>query len=659
MRLHHPQQNLNLSPLSLLSLCVAMVLIVAPFAATRANNMDIFTAREVYLEARQALDDKRMTEYQQLKSKLGDYALVPYLQYQELSQELNRFPYREVDAFLDKHENTYVGDLLLRRWLSQLASQEHWYEYRSYFNERLNSSAHRCLHLWSRIQTGDKTAIEDISVLWNVGESQPDECDPLFKYWQQAGYLTEELVWQRFTKAAIRKNARLTSYLKRLMSKRTQLLAEQFEDVLNQPDLVNTSSFDSAQKNFTQVILFHGLKKYVRNDPDQAWILWQNYDAEYDFTEQQQQSFIFTLAKRYGFNNQADRLKPLLSALDEDQTIRVVEIMLREKLKQQDWQAVLEWITYLPIETRKTERWQYWSARSYQELKKDKTYYEPVFQQLALKRNFYGFLAADYLNQDYRLEHSPTIVEPALRQQLQNTPAIIRARELFAIGKLHDARQEWRYATQLSEPALSAAAHQAAAQMAYEWGWHRKSIESMAAAEAWDDLTIRFPVAHKTIIEQQAKASNSPQTLLFAIARQESAWETDATSSAGAMGLMQLMPRTAQETARKAGIRHQRDDLFQPEHNITLGSRYISELLERYDNNRVPAIAAYNAGPHRVNSWLQQSDNQLAYDVWIEVIPFGETRRYVQNVLSYALVYSHQIGIEAPLLTQIEIQRNL
>jgi soluble lytic murein transglycosylase len=142
--------------------------------------------------------------------------------------------------------------------------------------------------------------------------------------------------------------------------------------------------------------------------------------------------------------------------------------------------------------------------------------------------------------------------------------------------------------------------------------------------------------------------------LIFAIARQESAWENDAQSSAGAMGLMQILPATAKETASKVGIAFEQADLLTPEKNIIIGSKYISSLLKRFDNNRITAIAAYNAGPTRVSRWLKETDSNLPHDIWIEVIPFGETRKYVQNVLSYAVIYSHQTGNKMPLLTEIE-----
>src|SRR5690606_9667026 len=107
--------------------------------------------------------------------------------------------------------------------------------------------------------------------------------------------------------------------------------------------------------------------------------------------------------------------------------------------------------------------------------------------------------------------------------------------------------------------------------------------------------------------------------MIYAVARQESAFLPDAKSSAGAVGLMQLLPSTAKQTAQKNGMNFNPQDLINPAKNIALGSRYLDYLLNVFDGNRILAAAAYNAGPSRVRKWLNKEKNaQLPYDVWIE-----------------------------------------
>jgi soluble lytic murein transglycosylase len=273
-----------------------------------------------------------------------------------------------------------------------------------------------------------------------------------------------------------------------------------------------------------------------------------------------------------------------------------------------------------------------------------------------MDRGFYSFLAADIVGRDYVLRDQPVTPPQELVVAIAGRPEARRAKELLAMKQLNYARREWRYMTQNFDDM----AHLAAAKLAQQWGWHRKTIQAMAAARSWDDLQLRFPLAYDNHINQAADKHSLTQPLLFSIARQESAFAADAKSPAGALGLMQLMPGTARYTARKAGVRYRSYDLLKPEKNIALGSFYINSLLDQFDNNRILAAAAYNAGPHRVKAWLSEEGSQgLPYDVWIEVIPFKETRGYVQNILAYSVIYGYRLGNTPAFVSSDEAKQRL
>ena len=612
--------------------------------------------RQHYIDAREALKNKQKRTYQSLKQRLSNYPLLPYLEYQELLQDLPERPYQKVDRFLAGNKDSYLGDLLLERWLYVLSEQKRWHDYRSYYSAEITSSSEQCLYIWSRHKTGDSEALKETSALWNVGKSQPKSCDPLFKEWKQKGHLTEELIWSRYQKIARRKkNRRLISYLKRLMSAESKLLAEKYELTIRNPERLEKISDYSDKNPITTNIVYKGLLRHINRDSTKANELWKKYQKVLSFDTEQKQAFNFKLAKRKAFDYEVSAAKELLNQLSPENQTTIIEIILREHLKNRKWNEFYTWVNLLSPEERASDRWQYWQARFYEHIEKSKELYLPIYEKLANTRSYYGFLSADLLDKPYNLQNSPSVINPKTLSQLQKNKVIKRIRELYAIGRVNDARSEWLYVTKdfNKEQFITLA------KLTNDWGWHRKSIESMAAATSWDDLAIRFPIAHQSIITQQAAETNLPPTLIFAIARQESAWEQDARSSAGAMGLMQLLPRTAKATARKAGISYRRKDLLKPEKNIILGSRYISTLLDKYENNRITAIAAYNAGPSRVNRWLEETEENLPHDIWIEVIPFGETRKYVQNVLSYAVVYAHQTGSSSSLLTELEKQRPL
>jgi len=175
-----------------------------------------------------------------------------------------------------------------------------------------------------------------------------------------------------------------------------------------------------------------------------------------------------------------------------------------------------------------------------------------------------------------------------------------------------------------------------------------------------DDLAIMVAKAARTkgvdLIDylypmREIPAGTGPEAaLVLAVIRQESAFEVKASSSAGALGLMQLMPPTAKHVAKGLKIRYKKELLTKdPDYNIRLGRSYLQELLDSYGQSYVLAIAAYNAGPDRVDSWIAQYGDPRDYgtDVvdWIESIPFAETRNYVQRVLENLQVYRHRLGI--------------
>jgi len=164
-------------------------------------------------------------------------------------------------------------------------------------------------------------------------------------------------------------------------------------------------------------------------------------------------------------------------------------------------------------------------------------------------------------------------------------------------------------------------------------------------------VALRFPVAFTAIFEQAGANGNVDALDLMAIARRESAFYPQAESRAGALGLMQLMPSTARQVAKKMGVSYRRGQLLEPHYNVILGSHYYQSLLTRFDGHRPKALAGYNAGPHRVVRW---SKSKLPVDQWIDSLPFKETREYVQAVLAYAVIYRKRAGQPAMLLTDKE-----
>jgi soluble lytic murein transglycosylase len=608
-----------------------------------------------YNLAKSALRDNDMKNYQQYYELLGDYPLVPYLDYTILRARLWELPYDAVDAFFAKHPDSFLAIRLRQTWLSQLAADGEWPAYIRYYRPDVANTSHECHWLHARLRSGDTTALAETARIWNVGESQPEACDPLFAAWRNAGYLTQELIWSRFDKAMQRRNLGLGRYLAAMLTDERRKLADLYMRVDRQPSLITQHREFRIQSLATQQIIAHGIVRLARHRAEVALKHWELYEAQQLFPKELGRNTKVTLVRYLARQDHQAEAEQLLSQSTALRQADVVEELLREALRDLDWQAVLRRINMLPEEEQTSDRWLYWRARAVGELGlADATTPKPeeIYRDLAGKRSFYGFLSSDILNIDYSLEDVPIEIRPDRLEVLEKSPGMRRAKELWLTGNYAEARAEWLFTTR----AMNRDQLVTAGQLARQWGWYNKGIQAMIVGDLWDHLTIRFPLAYKEEIARIAEDTQLNPTLIYAIARQESAFAENAHSSAGARGLMQLMPATAELVARRKGMEHSLQDLYNPEHNMLLGSSYFHSLLERFGNNRILAAAAYNAGPHRVSNWISRSADQRPFDVWIETIPFRETRGYVQNVLSFSVIYGYRMGQATPLVTAAEAQ---
>jgi len=171
-------------------------------------------------------------------------------------------------------------------------------------------------------------------------------------------------------------------------------------------------------------------------------------------------------------------------------------------------------------------------------------------------------------------------------------------------------------------------------------GWHDQSIFTLSREGFLSDVERRFPLAYRELITREAQRNDIPPEWAFAIARRESSFMSDAVSSANAKGLMQILPSTARYLEKR---RVSTRDLIDPNTNARLGTRYLRYLLNKLDNNPLLATASYNAGLAKVMQWLPDSDAVEA-DIWVETIPFKETRNYVKAVLTYQQIYEDKLN---------------
>lgn len=602
--------------------------------------------RSLYNQAKLAMSKNDASVYLNNRTTLRDYPLTPYLAYDELTQRLRSASNDEVEKFLLEHGDLPQINWMKLRWLRILSERQQWPLFLKYYSPELNFTELDCRFTQYQLESGHRqAAFASAEKLWLSAQSQPNACDPLFESWTAAGQLTEDKIWQRLKLATDARNYGVSAYLVKLLTTQQQQ-GQRLIDVAQKPSLLKqTERFSGQDKRSAEVIAL-GLRKLATEDLDASVQLLSHYEKKVTFSPADQ----LALANDIGLRL-AKRFDPRALAVMEKydpqlQNANLSEWRARLLLRLGRWNDAYQLTRRLPAELALSNRWRYWQARSLQLAQPSSQQPLILYQPLARERDFYGFMAADQSQQPYHLKHHALALQPQTIQKVRNAAGMQRALEFNARNEITESRREWYHLSNF----LSRDELVAQARIAYDMGWYFPAIRTITQARYWDDLEIRFPMAHQSNFVAEAKTRGLHSSWIFAITRQESAFMTEAQSHVGAMGLMQLMPATAKETAQRYGIALATpQSAVIPAVNIQLGAAYLSQVLGQFNGNRVLASAAYNAGPGRVRQWLRDAKH-LPYDVWVESIPFDETRLYVQNVLTYSVIYGEKLKAPMPLV---------
>lgn len=598
--------------------------------------------RRRFLAAEEALKSGDEESFAALAEGLRDYPLHPYLEHARLRRGINAADAETVSAFLERYRDTPLAPRLRDRWLDRLAAEGRWEDYVR-FQVPATTAAWRCRSLRALIEVGrEQEAFAAVTPLWLTGSSQSKECDPVFTAWQRAGGLTPSLVWERIALAMDDNNPGLAGYLKRLLPAGQGHRVDNWLAIHKEParvvDRIGDPIGDPDGDPNGLLMLNHGVTRLARIDADAAADAWQQIQRRYAVPAALRERTSRRLGLRLLSSDQARGLALLGSIPATRENLDLQDRRLRAALEQQAWDSVAAWIAAMPDGEHKRDHWLYWQARA-EEALGHATLAIELYRRAAGSLSLWGLMAADRIGAPYSFGHLTTPADPARIQRIEDSAALARIGELRALGRTVDMRREWRELTADREPADLLAA----AVVAQRLGWHDQAIFTLARADYWDDLKLRFPVAHRTVIVQQSVETHLDPAWIIAIARQESAFAPDVVSHADAIGLMQLLPATARQTATRIGLpRPSRRDLTDPRLNIKLGAAYLAQLSARFDGHPALATAAYNAGPHRVDKWLPPAP--MATDLWIATIPFHETRGYVRRVLAYRAIYAARLG---------------
>ena len=577
--------------------------------------------------------------WERLRHRLGGYPLFPYVEYARLRSDLHRTPTSEIEAFLRRYDGESVAIRIRSRWLRQLAAQRKWRKFIEWYPGS-NSIRLRCHHARALFNTGDKPgALAAAQTLWISGKSRPRACDPIFAVLLESSRFSPAVAWERIGLAMARGNTGLARYLERFLDPPARRLAAAWRAVHKSPRRVSTIKLDGEPAR-VEAVRVHGLERLARRNPAAAVKALAQVQERFGLGAAGHGAVTRRIGLAFAHNHEPqaiDWLRRVDAAYADESSLhwRATAAALHSR-----WSEVIESIALMPREERARERWRYWRARALEAMGRvDEA--RADFESLARTRDYYGFLAADRQGTQYRLNHRPLEVAAETVERVAAMPAMRRSLEFLALERRTDARREWNVLTSaLNEEELKAASWIARCR-----DWHGRAILTILHTPDRDDVELRFPLAFRQVIESASNRRALSPAMVYAFIRQESAFVADARSPAGALGLMQIMPRTARVLIRQMGGRpltgnHQ---LLVPDLNVDLGTHYIRSLLSKMGGHIVLAAVSYNAGLRRARRWLP-ADGEVEAAVWIDNIPLTETRRYVRRMLAYNVIYEHRLG---------------
>ena len=608
-----------------------------------SNNMQasIEQQRAIFQDASFALNSNQITRYNQLLDKLDGYPVKAYLEYDALKRRMHQASKNEVSKFLNDYQDYPFNYHLRSKWLSVLAKRQDWANYLLFFDDRDNTRF-QCLAFQARLNLGIEESInEEIKKVWLRGYSQPRECDEAFDYLLNTYVDAEQVIWLRIDRAFEARRPNLARYLGKKLDLEDQEVVETWYQAHIRPEKSLKSLARSIDNVQNRKIIIHALDRLAGKNSLTANAIWNDLKPKFNFNDDQKNSLDRRIALSAAYQH-SPLAKQLLSALPSKLKDNEVYLWLaRIHLRGQDWQGLIDTIELMPTQLQQENEWQYWLARSYESLGYD-VKSKSRFLSLSDRSSYYGFLAADKLQIPYRIkqENAATAAEFDEAQFLAENQYLLRARELYFLDRPVDARREWFQALRK----LNTQQIKQAAVLASSWKWHDSAIKTVARTPHRSDYILRFPMPFKQQVFNHADAKQLDPSVIYGVMRRESLFDPLAKSKVGALGLMQLMPSTARRVAKSLGLKRPRQsDILEIENNINLGTQYFKSVLNRFENNVSLAAAAYNAGPLNVKNWLPQEDDMPA-DLWVETVPFKETRNYVQAVLAYATVFDKSLG---------------
>ena len=613
--------------------------IAALKGASLASDSDFLAAREAFRIGDAAQIDR-------LYPRFAHSPLEPYLAYYRLHLHLNTADAATIQQFLARPEDTPVIDRLRGEWLKQLGKNKQWDAFSDEYPHLVNEDAELlCYALEARRHIQEQAALIEARRLWFSGEADPEDCMPLFDAALAAGVISEDDVWQRIRLALESGNVSLVRQLaSKLPAKRGFSLAALNRAYSNPGRYLATAKLAKATAADRMLALF-ALRRLARQSPQLAFARWEKIAAY--FTEEEQRYFFGWLGYEASREQDSRALEWYKAAAGAQLTAPQLAWRTRAAMRQLDWGEVLNSINAMDTEQQSEKAWRYWKGRALKALGMN-IQAQALFTALSGEYGYYGQLAAEEMDAvPVPSLADSNLPDPAEIEKVLAQPGIQRALALYRMELDTEASREWAWAVRtFNDRQLLAAA-----EIAHRNGIYERSIDTAERTQQLHDFNLRYPAPYRAELQQYVVSNDLDEAWVYGLMRQESRFATHANSSVGAAGLMQIMPATARWVAQRMGMKGYRNALIRElGTNLKLGTYYLKTVLSQFDNNPVLASAAYNAGPNRALQWC--GDKPMEGAIYIETIPFDETRNYVRKVMSNTVYYSRLFGRSQATLKQ-------
>lgn len=589
-----------------------------------AGDDDFMAMRDAF----RANDTRKLDLY---APRLKGHLLEPYAAYWQLRSRLDDADPQSVRAFLAEYKDTFVAERMRADWLKRLGKNQQWElfdaERAALTDDDLEIT---CYALQSRARS-DATAVREARALWFTEKDTPASCTPLFSQLAASGQLSAQDVWARVRLALaagqVGVASRAAAFLPAGQGPNPTVLTATSQNPAGQL----ARPFDAGSRAARETVMFAAYR-LARSSPQQAAMHWANMETR--FTEEERAFVWGHIGLQGALKHDPQALAWYARAgAGGDMSDYQLEWKARAALRAGDWKTLIAAVDVM-VKENQDSPWRYWKARALKATGRDAEALA-LLKPLSQEYIFYGQLALEELGGKVGappVAYTPTAADI---QAVSQTPGLRRALALYGLGMRVEGNREWMWTLRdMDDRKLIAAA-----EVAKRNDMPDRVINTAEKTTKLHDFRLRYHAPYRDVLKGHAARHGLDEAWVLGLIRQESRFMADVRSSAGAMGLMQLMPGTAQWVAGKMGLKNWRwGNVTDVDTNISLGTYYLRHVYDYLDNSSALATAAYNAGPGRARAW--RPDRTMEAAAWAETIPFNETRHYVKLVMANASYYA-------------------